>query len=180
MTAKRSALRACGPTSSIEVGFVLPPQRALEIHHAANPLLSGLPAGFHRLLSGCSARILQPVVSDEKDARNSKIQELGLKRVAVLGQIHELAKKGYLDGLISHEQLRAAKANLLSAKLDYAETRQERIKICDEAVKDARDWQKMVQDGAAARVFSRLDVLKAESDLLQSQITREQTDHDDE
>lgn len=136
--------------------------------------------GFTGCFLGVLLIFCNPVVSDEKDARNSKIQELGLKRVAVLEKIHDLAKKGFLDGLISHEQLRAAKADLLSAKLDYAETRQERIKICDEAVKDARDWQKIVKEGAAAMVFSRLDELKAESDLLQAQITREQTDHDDE
>ena len=44
---------------------------------------------------------------------------------------------------------------------------------------DAREWQKNVQEGVKARIFSRIEELKAESDLLQAQITRENADDDE-
>jgi hypothetical protein len=57
-----------------------------------------------------------------------------------------------------------AKSELLSARLDYAETKQERIRICDEGVRDATEWQKIVQEGMKANGFSRMDELRAEAD----------------
>jgi len=120
-----------------------------------------------------------PVVSNETEGKSTKVKELEQKRLAVLAKVHDLTKKGFIDGLIAYEQLRTAKNDLLSAKYDYADTRQDRIKISDEAVKDAIEWQKIVQEGAKANAFSRIDALKAESDLLQAQITREKADNDE-
>ncbi|HEY2251793.1 MAG TPA: hypothetical protein VGH74_12060 [Planctomycetaceae bacterium] len=41
-------------------------------------------------------------------------------------------------------------------------------------------WQKFVQEGAQTQAYSRYDELKAESDLLEAQITRENTADADE
>ncbi len=135
------------------------------------------PVGFSVILLGLA--LCSRVDSNEAE-KSGKVKELQQKRLAVLEQIHDLTKKGFMDGLVSHDQLHTAKADLLSARLDYAETKKDRIKICDEAVKDATAWQKTVQAGAAAKVLSRYDELKAESDLLEAQITRENADRDDE
>jgi len=130
--------------------------------------------------SGCLVSLFlifcKPVASDDTEAKRPRIKELEQKRLAVLEKIHDLTKKGFLDGLVSHEQVHTAKADLLSARLDYAETKKDRIKICDEAVNDALEWQKLVQQGAVARVASRIDELRADSDLLSAQLTREHED----
>src|SRR5882672_7762656 len=89
-------------------------------------------------VTGCLVSLFlafcNPVVSNETEEKSTKIKELEQKRLAVLEKIYDLAKQGVMNGLISHDQLRAAKSELLSARLDYADTKQERIKICDEGV----------------------------------------------
>jgi outer membrane protein TolC len=136
--------------------------------------------GFTGCLVSLFLVFCKPVVSNETEGKTTKVKELEQKRLAVLEKIHGLTKKGFLDGLISYEQLHTAKADLLSARLEYADAKKDRITICDEAVKDAKEWQKIVQEGATAKVFSQLDELRAESDLLEAQITREHADDDDE
>lgn len=121
----------------------------------------------------------RPVVSKETET-SSKVKESHKKRLAVLQTIHDLTKKGFTDGVIAYEQLRTAKADLLSARLDYAESKKDRITACDEAIADAKEWQKIVQQGAKGNAFSRFDELKAEADLLEAQITRENAEDDDE
>ena len=134
-------------------------------------------------VTGCLVSLFlvlcNPVVSKESEEKSGKVKELEQKRLAVLKTIHDLAKKGFMDGLISHEQLRTAKTDFLSAQLDYADTKKDRIKACDEAVEDAREWQKTVQEGMKAKVFSRFDELKAQADLLEAQITRENAEDDE-
>jgi outer membrane protein TolC len=115
-----------------------------------------------------------PVASKETET-SSKVKELQKKRFAVLQSIYDLTKKGFDDGVIAYEQVRTAKSDLLSAKLDYAETKKDRIKACDEAVADAKEWQKIVQVAVKGNALSRFDELKAESDLLEAQITLEDT-----
>jgi hypothetical protein len=44
----------------------------------------------------------------------------------------------------------------------------------------ATEWQKIVQDGMKSGLFSRMDELRAEADLLAAQITRENAEHDEE
>lgn len=131
-------------------------------------------------LTACSLWLLflfsNQVLPEETAQKGPRIKELEQKRLEILEKIHELARKAFKDGVITHEQLRVAKNDLLSAKHDYAETREERIKICDEAVQEAKDWQKIVQEGVKAAVFSRLDELKAQSDLLEAQISRVRAD----
>jgi outer membrane protein TolC len=134
-------------------------------------------------VAGCFAGLFlafcNPAVSNDTEEKSTKVKELEQKRLAVLEKIHDLARKGVMEGLISHEQLRAAKSELLSARLDYADSKQERIKICDEGVKDATEWQKTVQAGVQAKVFSRMDELRAEADLLEAQIARANAENDE-
>jgi outer membrane protein TolC len=135
--------------------------------------------GFISCLVGLGFVFCSPVVSNETEGKSSKVKELQQKRLAVLEKVYDLAKQGLTAGLISYEQLRTTKTDLLTAKFDYAETKKDRIKIADEAVNDAKEWQKIVQEGVKARIFSRIEELKAESDLLQAQITRENADDDE-
>ena len=136
-------------------------------------------AGVTGCLVGLFLVFSNPVSSKETET-SSKVKELQKKRLAVLQSIYDLTKKGYESGAISYEQLRTSKSDLLSARLDYADTKKDRIKACDEAVEEAKKWQKIVQDGVKALAYSRFDELKAESDLLEAQITRENNEADDE
>src|ERR1700737_793079 len=127
-------------------------------------------------LTACSLCLLfvfsNQVLPEETAKKSPRIKELEQKRLEVLEKIHELARKAFGDGVITHEQLRVTKNDLLSAKHDYAETREERIKICDDAVQEAKDWQKIVQEGVKANVFSRLSEPKAQSVLFEAKISR--------
>ena len=137
--------------------------------------LFGIAVGLAALRLASS----QPVASKEP-ATSTKVKELQKKRLAVLQSIYDLTKTGYENGVTSYDHIRTAKSDLLSARLDYAETKKERLQICDEAVADAKAWQKLVQEGVKAQAYSKFDELKAESDLLEAQITRENTADDDE
>src|SRR4029077_8761722 len=116
----------------------------------------------------------------KESATSTKVKELQKKRLAVLQAIYDLAKTGYDSGVMPYERFRAAKSDLLSARLDYADTKKERLQICDEAVADAKAWQKIVQEAVKALAFDRIEELKGESDLLEAQITRENTANEDE
>ena len=129
-------------------------------------------------LAGLCLAFNNPVVSKETET-SSKVKDLQKERLAVLQSIYDLTKKGFNDGVVSYEQLRTSKSDLLSARVDYADAKTDKIKACDEAVEDAKNWQKIVQDGVKSNVFSRFDDLKTQSDLLDAQITRENADDDE-
>lgn len=135
--------------------------------------------GFAACLTGLMLMCSQPVASKESET-STKVKELQKKRLAVLQSIYDLAKTGYENGVTSFERVRAAKSDLLSARLDYAAMKKERLQICDEAIADAKAWQKIVQEAVKAQAFDRIEELKAESDLLEAQITRENTADEDD
>jgi hypothetical protein len=132
--------------------------------------------GFAGCLVSLHLALSNPAASDDTEGKRPRVKELEQKRLAILDRIYNLTRKGFMEGLVSHEQVHTAKTELLSARLDYADSKKDRIKICDEAVNDAIEWQKIVQQGVAAKAFSQMDDLRAESDLITAQLTREHED----
>jgi hypothetical protein len=118
----------------------------------------------------------QPRKTEKANARTKELQQ---KRLAVLEEIHDSAKRLFASARTSFDEVHAAAAVLLAARIEYAETQQDRIKACDEAIQEALGWQKvaqqMVQTGHATGVVE----LKAQAYLLEAQIAREKAETED-
>ena len=104
---------------------------------------------------------------------NPRIKELQQKRLAVLEEAQKVAANLYANARIGFEQLRAVNVELFAARRDYAETRKDRIKACDDSVQEALTW---IQIAQAKKEFAResgLSELSAQAFLLEAQIARE-------
>jgi len=128
-------------------------------------------------LSICCAGLLvvfgNPVGSQEAKKVNARIKELQMKRLTVLEQRMEVASHLFTSARISYEEVHSASTDLLTARLDYAQTRDERLKICDQAIKKASEWKEVAQQRKESAQGTMVSVLKAEADILELQIMRE-------
>jgi hypothetical protein len=109
----------------------------------------------------------------ETEKANPRIKELHRNRLAVLEEIHDVTKQGFANAHTSYEEVLAAKRELLTSRLEYADTQKDRIEACDEAVQDALELQQVVQAMVEASRASGLAKLKAQAYLLETQIMRE-------
>src|SRR5205823_8341123 len=92
-----------------------------------------------------------------------KIKELRKEYLATVTRVYELTLQRFKSGQASPDQLLQAQTAILSAKLELAETKPERIKAHEEMValaEQAREYtQKMVDVGQGTTV----DALKAKA-----------------
>ena len=123
--------------------------------------------------AGLLAAFSNPVSSQEAKKGNPRIKELQQKRLTVLEQRLEIASRLYSSARLSYEEVHTASAELLTAQLDYAAKREDRIKFCDEAIKKAVEWKEIAQQRKESAQGTMVSVLKAEADILELQITRE-------
>jgi outer membrane protein TolC len=84
--------------------------------------------------------------AQDKSGSADKIKELKEKRLVLLVKIYENTFRSWPQGKITVAQVHQAKTDLLAARLDLAEKKEDRIKICEEAVQDAEAWENRVVD----------------------------------
>jgi hypothetical protein len=109
----------------------------------------------------------------EAKQANARIQELQQKRLKVLEKVCEEAQERYTVARTSFEEVLAANAALSTARIEYANTREDRLKACDEAIKNALEMQDVTAARVKAAHGSRVDQLKADAYVLELQIRRE-------
>jgi len=112
----------------------------------------------------------------EQEKASPRIKELQAKRLAVLEEIRDSAQQLFAASRVSYEDVHAAQLELLAARIAYADTQKERIKACDEAVQEAIGWQKFTQSKVESSQATRIDVLKADAFVLETQIAREKAE----
>lgn len=120
------------------------------------------------LLVACSSSVWPEEAGDRRGVR-----ELQQKRLAVLESIRESAQALFSRGQAPYDDVHTASVDLFEARLAYAETRNERIQACDEALKEARTWREIAQGMFEKALSSRIPVLKAEAYVLKVQIDRQ-------
>lgn len=108
-----------------------------------------------------------------------RVKELQQKRLEVLEEIHGAAKQLFLSARTSFDEVHAAAAALLAARIEYADTQKDRIKACDDAIQEALEWQKAVQQMVQAGRATELVRLKAQAYVLEIQIAREKAGTDE-
>jgi len=112
-----------------------------------------------------------PEIVDTK--ASPRIKELQQKRLTILEEIRDSAKQLYADSRVSYEEVHGVQLELLAARIAYVETQKQRIKACDEAMQEATAWQQFVRSKVEAGKATRVDELKANAFLLETQIARE-------
>lgn len=114
-----------------------------------------------------------PVWPEEAEGVHPRVKELRQKRLVVLESIRESCQVLFQHGKLSFDEVHNASVDLFSARLEYAESRGERIRICDEAIKEAITAQEIAQARFERAETSRVSVLKAEAYVLKTQIDRQ-------
>lgn len=98
------------------------------------------------------------------------IKELKRERFVLLKEIFTLTHAGFNQGTNTASQVHEARAALMAARLDFAETKAEKFEVAQEGVKEADEWVKQVEKLLAAGQGSRIDVLKAQVGLNDARI----------
>lgn len=114
------------------------------------------------IIAACISYLLlaaAPVVrSQDKANPKDKLKELLKERLVTAQKIHDMAIKAYThgDAKFTIDQVHAAKAKLLDARLELAETRGQRMQALQEAVKDASAWEQVGPASQADQLKARL------------------------
>jgi hypothetical protein len=97
---------------------------------------------------GCFAGLVccpRLVVTTDKAEAQAKIKSLLQERLTMLQRIQQIAATEFKNGKIGVETLREARGSLLKAKLELCETKEERLRVLQDAVTEAEAWDKLVQ-----------------------------------
>lgn len=111
----------------------------------------------------------------EEGQPSDQVRELLKERLVIVAEIYEITLKEFQSGQISIDQVFQARISLLTAKLDLCETKEDRIRVHREMVKQAEDWLQVVTKLFAASQATRVDVLKAKAQLLEARIGLEKS-----
>jgi outer membrane protein TolC len=109
---------------------------------------------------------------ESTDKAKADIKELQQKRLAVLQQASDGAKLLFKNARVEFAEVLPARRELFAARIEYADTREDRLKACDEAIEDARQMLEIVQARKAAARASAVSVWQAQAFELEAQIAR--------
>jgi hypothetical protein len=115
---------------------------------------------------------------EEPPKAQPSVKELQQQRLAVLEKLCDVAERLYKNARVEYSEVHAAERELFAARLAYADTQADRMKACDEAIKQARQAQALNQarkDGARG---TDLAVLRAQEFELEAQIARAKVETD--
>jgi outer membrane protein TolC len=111
--------------------------------------------------------------ADDQPDPKARIKKLQEERLAAAKEIYDLDMKAYQRGGVSYDRARQALVTLLHARLDLAETKDERIKVMEEIVKSAKQWEESVGAMAKSGVIAGTEALRARVDRLSAEIALE-------
>jgi outer membrane protein TolC len=109
---------------------------------------------------------------EEPQKAQPNIKELEQKRMAILEQVRDFAKALYKNARIEYTDVLSAERELFAARLGNAATQQDRIKACDEAIRDARESQELAKAHKEGARGTHIPVLQAQVFELEAQIAR--------
>ncbi|HTU26563.1 MAG TPA: M56 family metallopeptidase, partial [Pirellulales bacterium] len=92
------------------------------------------------------------------------------QRLAVLEQIYKVEKQLYSSARVSYAAFHAAQLELFTARREYAQTPQDRVKACEEALEDARESLAIAEQHRKAGHGTALAEMGAEAYLLETQL----------
>jgi outer membrane protein TolC len=111
--------------------------------------------------------------ADEKATPKDRIRVLLKERVDTAKAIHDLAVDKYNRGAGTIQEVHRAKMAWLNAQFTLAETKGERLKISEEIVKDAKEWEETARRNVEKGVWERMDALNAKAYRVEAEIALE-------
>lgn len=112
--------------------------------------------------------------------RKDKLKQLLQERLALAEKMHGLVNTGYRGGdqKYSFAVVHDAKVKWLAARLDLTETKEQRIKVHGDMVRDAAEYEQVVSQVHNAGGGSYVDVLNAKVYHLERLIALERAKAD--
>lgn len=126
------------------------------------------------LFVGAPPTAPRPAAAGQPDKPDKVIKELQDKRIAVLKEIVEITEKTYKGGQGGFDQVARARLDLLQAQLDASRTKEERVRVLEETVKQAESLEDVAKRLVEAKQAGRVEALKAQALVLQTRIALEQ------
>ena len=113
------------------------------------------------------------VRADEKPAAKDNLKALLEDRLDTTKKIQEIALKMYAQGSGSYTQVHEAQVAVLEARLDLCVSKEERLKVLELMLTQAKEWEKVVAARHAAGLASPLEPLNAKAYRLEREIALE-------
>ncbi len=134
------------------------------------------------VLMGCLASLFfcpRAAVAVEKADSAAKIKGLLQERLKIVQTIQKIVNLQYERGTVDYDVLREADESVLKARLDLCGTKQDRVQVYQDMVKEAEAWQKFA-DAHFESGFNmkQVDVLKSAAYLLECRIGLERAQAD--
>ena len=162
------ALGVRGGSLPARIARLLPGQGGAHAIDSGNLVASGALLSVVLVLCVWATAVAHPPEADMPAA----VKEMQKERLAILEQMCKVANNLFQNARVEYASVLAAQRELLAVRLDYAQTREERIKACDEAIQQAGHDQQCAEARRANARGTGLDVLKAQAYVLECQITR--------
>lgn len=108
-----------------------------------------------------------------KEGPPEKIKALLKDRLDTIVKIYDATLKASKDGKVSAGALYQAKLALLNAKLEMAASKDERIKLLEEVLKETEGWEKLVLKDVEAGKASQIEVLQAHLSVVEARLAVE-------
>jgi hypothetical protein len=116
--------------------------------------------------------LCNPTGADEPQKAQPSIKELKQKRLEKLLLISEARKRLFEKASVDYAVVHASERELFAARLEYAESQEDRIKACDLAIEDVRRLQGIIQAQKESGQATGFALLQAQEFELQAQIAR--------
>jgi Cu(I)/Ag(I) efflux system membrane fusion protein len=104
------------------------------------------------------------------DKKEGKLKELLKERLATLRQLAQVATAEYQAGRVSYDRLHQALRAVLHAELDMCESDKERIKVLEQVVALAKDYEKSAVQRYKTGAATQSDALMAKAGRLEAEI----------
>lgn len=113
-----------------------------------------------------------PISAADKPDAPDNIKELKEQRLALLVKFHQATKARHQrdPASVPLREVHKTMLDVLAARVDLAETPQARIKVCEDAVKYAGEWEGTVKDRIKDGTAPASDALKAQAYVIECRI----------
>jgi outer membrane protein TolC len=111
--------------------------------------------------------------ADKADPKD-RIKVLLKERVSTAKEIYELLLEKYKAGAGNIGSVHRAKVAWMNARLSIAETRAERLKIYEEILTEAKDWEQSAIRNLENGAGLQIEVLTARAERIEAEIALEQ------
>lgn len=138
------------------------------------PRLGSLFAAFILLTAlGYAASTGTCFAADKADPKD-RMKALLKERVSTAKEIYELLLEKYKIGGGNIGSVHRAKMAWLNARLSVAETRPERLKIFEELLAEAKDWEQSAVKNLDTGAGLQIEVLTAKAERIEAEIALEE------